>query len=200
MHEVRPDKTTERAIPGNISDFINSLKVLSRGDKAVLRRNAGNTLARSRNALGLFYRIVPHGIAGGRYEEIFFLVATLFGYNEVPHSGDFGTTMRKVKQFTQSNSPNSLDRRMAILLDSDFDWVEHSLNGGGEIAYRLRQCVKLAAGHHVGVDWPALLNDLLWWMHSDKKARKRWARSYFGHQNLEEINTSEIKEEEKNVD
>lgn len=163
--------------PGVVSRFIERLYELDRGDKAILRRNAGYTIAQSRNATGIFYRILPPEIVGHRDEEIYFLVATLIGYNHEPApEGDYGATMRAVRAKTSSDS---IDRRMRILLDSEFDLVDGLRPGGGEMAYRLRQSVKLAAGQRVGVDWPRLLDDLLWWSHPDKRARKRWARSYY---------------------
>lgn len=172
MSEQRP---WQPEVPDYMSDFVNRLSKLDRGECAILRRNAGLTIAESRGALGLFYRLLPSGIGTGR-EEIFFLVATLYPLNERRMSGDFGQTIRTLKQKT---GRDSLDRRMAILLDSQFDLVGGRTPGGGELAFRLRQAVKLAAGHEIGIDWPLLLRDLTWWTDPDRRVQKRWARSYF---------------------
>jgi CRISPR type I-E-associated protein CasB/Cse2 len=85
--------------------------------------------------------------------------------------------MRAVRVQTGSES---VDRRMAFLLDSEFDRIDGRKSGGGEMAFRLRQCVRFAAGHKIGVDWPQLLADLKGWMHPSKRVRKQWAQSYYG--------------------
>jgi CRISPR type I-E-associated protein CasB/Cse2 len=157
-------------------EFATALKELERGERAMLRRNAGETIASSRDVMGLFYRILPPGMSK-RDEEVCFLVATMFALNHrYCHEGDFGTTMAAVRAKTSSAS---LDRRVAVLLDSEFDMIGGSQPGGGEMAYRLRHLVKLAAGQEVGVDWEELLEDLSWWGSESRRARKKWARSYF---------------------
>jgi CRISPR system Cascade subunit CasB len=166
--------------------FFENLAKLDRGDLAVLKRNTGNLISQSRQAMGLFYRLLPHEVANSRDEELYFLVATLYGYNhEFAEEGDFGTTMHRVKiaregSAEETGSLSPIDRRMAILLDSELDLADGFRPGGGEASYRLRQCVKLAAGARVGINWPLLLKDLTQWSHPDKKVRKRWARSYYG--------------------
>lgn len=162
--------------PEPVRRFIGTLGKLDRGELATLRRNAGRTLAESRDALGLFYRILPPAVAGGRDEEVYFLVATLYPLDDRSHTGDFGSTLKAVRATT---NPDGVDRRMAVLLDSDFGQA-NGRQAGGELAYRLRQAVRLAAGHEVGVDWPRLLVDLIWWGHPERRVRKQWARSYYG--------------------
>jgi hypothetical protein len=70
---------------------------------------------------------------------------------------------------------------MAILLDSEFDLIDGYQPGGGEMAYRLRQCIRLADSKEVGVDWTKLIKDLIFWTHPGKNVKKRWANSYFGY-------------------
>lgn len=162
--------------------FIRSLMELSTGDLAALKRNAGNTIGESRGAAGVFYRILPRSVAGRYREEIYFLIATLFGLNKYAFAGDFGATMRAVKQKTGTENT---DRRMAIILDCVFGAVDGGRPGGGELPYRLRQSVKLAAGHEVGVDWVNLLDDLCRWDHPQKFIQKKWARSFFSAVDIE---------------
>jgi len=173
--------------------FLDRLERLSRGERALLKRNAGQTIASSRNAVGLFYRILPKVSAD--QEEFYFLVATLYGFNQRGHAGNLGATMRDLKQVrdrkrygrapdTGVSTPerkdrNPIDRRMAILLDAEFDLVDGRYPGGGEMAYRLWQCVKLADSAEVGVNWLTLLQDLPWWSHPNRRVRKQWARAYF---------------------
>lgn len=163
--------------PVLITKFIDNLQNLKLGEIACLRRNAGSTIAESRNCLGLFYRFLPYEVSGKREEELYFLVATLYGLNGYVIHGDFGVTMKEIK--LKTNSEN-IDRRMLILLDSRFGITENFHPGGGEMAYRLRQCIKLADSHQIGVDWEHLLYDLTYWSWPEKKVQKQWARAYFG--------------------
>ena len=181
---------------GARGQFLGRLAGLSRGDLATLRREAGNTLGESRRALGLFYRMLPPSLASGRHEEVCFLVATLFALNDRPHSGDFGTTMRDVRAARgggprlEGENEGPIDRRMRVLLDSDFERVGGRA-GGGELAYRLRQCVSLARSAEVGVDWGQLLDDLTRWDLPERRVQKRWARSYYSNQETATEPTSE---------
>jgi CRISPR system Cascade subunit CasB len=157
--------------------FIDRLGDLPRGNLATLRRDAGCTIAESRGGMDIFYRLYGNG--DERVEEIYFLVATLFDLNrDRPVAGNFGATMRAARPPGSGDHP--LDRRMSILLDSQFGLVDGYKPGGGELGFRLRQCVKLAASKRAGVNWPQLVEDLTWWSHPDKKPQKRWARAYYG--------------------
>lgn len=164
-------------VPVEVASFIHSLTSLTehgeRGELAKLRRSAGHTLSQAGATMGLFYRLLPS--RAYRQEEIFFLVATLYPLNPRQLKGDFGTTMAALRS---AASLSTLDRRMAILLDSDFDQIDDKV-GGGSLSYRLRQLVKYAASKQVGVDWARLLADLLYWTNSEKRVQKRWARSYY---------------------
>jgi CRISPR type I-E-associated protein CasB/Cse2 len=168
----------------SVTEFVGRLEELrkdSPGDMAVLKRNAGATIAESHNAMVVFYRLLPYGIAGTPREETYFLVATLYGLNKYHHYGDFGSTMRQVKD---KRGSDSVDNRFRILLDGEFEAAARS-RGGGELSFRLRQLVALAASSEVGIDWPQLLNDLLFWNSEKRLTQKRWAQSYFGERKSE---------------
>lgn len=157
--------------------FVDRLRQLKPGPLAMLRRSAGNVIAEAPAlTLMVFYQVLPFELRGSYSEEIYFLVATLLPLNKHYLTGDFGVTMKRVR----STSSPSVDRRMAILLDSEFDKIDGFRDGGGEMAYRLRQCVRMADGKKIGVDWLQLLLDLYWWSHPEKRIRKKWAASYFG--------------------
>lgn len=154
-----------------IHEFISRLKRLEdRGDRAILRRNAGETLSTARGAAAVFYRLLPPDVHR-LDEELYFLVATLFCLNSRDHTGDFGQTLRDVKA---RSGKDSVDLRMKVLLESAWD-----RSGSGELAYRLRQAVKLAASHDVGVNWGKLLEDLHWWSGDQRRVQKQWASSYY---------------------
>ena len=177
-------------------EFVNNLKTLKRADLAVLKRNAGHTVAESRGAMGLFYRVLPQRLVGSISEDIYFLVATLYPLNGQDHDGDMGATMRAVKTLRGKTKENdSMDRRMNALLDSESDSASGTPSAGGEMAYRLRQAVKLAAAAGVGINWQKLTEDLTFWSHPDRRARKRWARSYYGEQSSKAESKPQKKEE-----
>ena len=165
-------------LPADIQAFVGRLTAVEdRGDLARLRRAAGRPLSQAGQALGLFYRLVPSGVS--RDEEIYFLVATLYPLNPPTRGhetkGDFGTTMAALRKKVDLGA---LDRRMAILLDSDFDRIDGK-PGGGSLSYRLRHLIKYAEAQAVGVDWGRLLADLVRWTDPERRVQKRWARSYY---------------------
>jgi CRISPR system Cascade subunit CasB len=161
---------TPPAIAPNITRYIDRLDALDPGQRARLKRNAGNTLAESRGLLPLFYRILPGSIAGQRDVETYFLVATLHGLNPRPgFRGNFAQTLANVAGDSSAHR-DGIDCRVAILLDSH----------RGELPFRLRQAVRFVASHERPIDWPRLLHDLLRWDHPGRIVQRAWARSYFG--------------------
>lgn len=163
--EQQPDKLA------NEKAFIETLSKLDNGQKAALRRNAGNTLAEARN-VNWFYGISSR-FAREWDEEAYFLVATLFAFDKTGggQAGNFGDTVRKLR------TNDSTDRRFNILLDADFD-----PRTGGELSYRLRQMVKWVLSKkdlNSRINWPQLLFDLKRWNHERKYIQKQWARRYY---------------------
>ena len=154
--------------------FVQGLSELGRGDLAILKRNAGNSLAESRNAMW-FYRLLDEQ-QRKQGPELAFLLATLYGLNQRSCTGNFGATMRVL---SQHSSASAIERRFLILLDSEFDRDERGLSAGGEAAFRFRQLVKLAASKEVGIDWPSLLFDLRRWSHPGRIVQKKWSDDFF---------------------
>jgi len=148
--------------------FCERLEKLDPGDRARLKRSAGQTLAEAhRQALGLFYSLLPHGISPAQ-EETFFLVATLYPMSEPNGRGDLGNSLRLARQ--EHNAPG-LDRRVIVLLDSDTT----------QLPFRLRQAIHFLQSCRVAVDYVRLLDDLLYWTHHERLVQRRWARSYFAN-------------------
>ena len=157
-------------------EFVKNLKNAPRGDLAILKRACGSSISESSNAMGIFYRLLPYSGIKHWDEEIYFLVATLYGLNSYYFSGDFGKSLRLVKG---KLGTESLDNRFIGLLDSTFENIRGSYEGGGEIAFKLRQLIKLSASKEVGIDWRRLIKDLKMWTHPKKFVQKNWAKSYF---------------------
>lgn len=161
-------------------EFVARVQALDRGRQAMLKRNAGNTIAQSRG-IRWFYSLLKSD-QFGRDEEVFFLVATLLAQDRRalegrrPFSGGFGQTMR---QLADRSNADGVERRFRILLDAEFDLEEAYKPAGGELAFRMRQLVKLAGAKEVGVDWPQLLYDLRRWRAPGKRVQKQWAQSFY---------------------
>ncbi len=169
--------------------FIKKIINARSGDVAVLKRASGLTLAESRGAMGVFFKLLPPQLQNVWNEEIYFLIATLIGFNNYPFSRSFGKSMRRVYQKTKSES---IQKRMMSLLNSKFGLIDNRYPGGGETAFRIRQCVRLASSHEVGINWLELLNDLLYWTHEDGFIQKKWSRDFFSE--YEKENDNEFKE------
>lgn len=86
------------------------------------------------------------------------------------HGVDLASALRKLKTDPkQSQAGESLTKRFTALLDADSD----------ELPWRLRQITTLLSASGITIDWPALLNDLWHWNHSDRFVQVRWARHFW---------------------
>lgn len=82
----------------SIEQFITALGELDRAGLARLKRNAGNRLAKARDAQRVFFQVLPYDITRAAEQEDFFLVATLFPLMpHTMHGINLGTTLRRVK-------------------------------------------------------------------------------------------------------
>jgi CRISPR system Cascade subunit CasB len=147
-----------------ITDFCQKLARLDAGERARLKRNAGRTLAQSRQVVGLFLnQLMPRDVPR-YYEDTYFLVATLYPLNpEAGGSGSLGTALRRARE------SESLDRRVEVLLDAD----------ATHLPFRLRQLVRYLYSKRVPIHWPVLLRHLLAWNSDKRWVQERWAHDYF---------------------
>jgi CRISPR system Cascade subunit CasB len=156
---------TERELDSKVAAFFGRLDRLDAGERARFKRSAGQPLAGARDVLGLFYHVLPPGVPAYQ-EAMYFLAATLYPMAEGGGKGDLGDSLRQAQQ---SKNTKGLDRRVEILLDSD----------EAQLPFRLRQAIHFLQSNRVRVNWPRLLDDLLYWTHPDRFIQRRWARSYF---------------------
>lgn len=147
------------------TDFIQRLHKLDRGDRARLRRNAGNALSEARDGLGLFYRTLPPNVPESHHRQ-YFLLATLFPLAGPSDDRNLGATLRRIRD---AQNAAALDRRVTALLDSD----------SGQLPFRLRQIIRLIESKRAGVNWGQLLMDLLQWDREDRRVQRAWAMAYF---------------------
>ena len=165
-------ETKEKALPKPILDFVDKLSKLEAGDRARLKRNAGNRLTESNRAMGLFYnKLLPYSVREFD-EEWYFLVATLYPL-EKETSGtpppNFGSSLRQVR--TDKNS-SGLDRRVERLLDADEQ----------QLPFHLRQAIHFLTSNRGRVRWGQLLEDVLHWSAPSRYVQRRWARAYFANE------------------
>ena len=172
-------------------EFIERIEKLDTGELAMLRRGCGERDPVEGRCPWLNAHI--YGVAS---EATAFLVASLLAQYKTAKiragdhrlDGNFGVTWKRAIAGSDSKS---LERRFHILLDSDYD----SWSGDGDLPYRLRQMIRYAASKGVGVDWPTLLTDLKFWSHPEKRVQKRWARSFFATERLEDATTPQEEKE-----
>jgi CRISPR type I-E-associated protein CasB/Cse2 len=148
--------------------FLEKLAMLDIGEKARLKRDAGKTIAEGQN-MGLFYRLLPYGVPNWQ-EETYFLVATLYPMLQNGGTGNFGASLRQIRDPDPKRN-NSLDRRVEILLDAD----------PAQLPFRLRQAVRLIRSRNseARINWQRLLEDLLQWNRPSRWVQENWARAYF---------------------
>lgn len=145
--------------------FFERLSRLDAGGRARLKRSAGQPLAEARDALGLFFSVLPPGVPEYQH-EMYFLAATLYPLAESGAQGDLGASLRRARQAKNSKG---MDRRVESLLDAD----------ASQLPFRLRQAIQYLRSNRVRVNWSRLLDDLLGWTHPDRYVQRRWAQSYF---------------------
>lgn len=152
--------------------FISRLRELSRGELAMLKRNAGENIKSSRDAIVVFYQI-SRGLAMSPWEEdTYFLVATLYALypDSDAECGGFGVTLREIRKKTSA----SLDMRVKRLLECEPVTEENN-----ELGFKLRQMVNLAKAKIVKINWPLLIEDLSSWGSDKCWVQRKWAKQYY---------------------
>ncbi len=167
----------------SIERFVAELGKLDEGERARLKRNAGNTLSESRDVLGLFYNKLLSCIQIPEWqEETYFLVATLYpfekrdrrqregvaGSTDTPQSRprNLGASLHQIRS---EKNGTGLDRRVERLLDADVH----------QLPFYLRREVQFVANEGGRIDWEILVQDILRWTHPDHYIQRNWARDYF---------------------
>lgn len=150
-----------------VDQFVERLSRLEAGDRAKLKRNAGNSLGQSRGIHALFFRLLPYGIPRSQ-EAWYFLVATLYPLAEPSSKGTLGDALRHARN-NHPEREKGFDRRLEVLLDADPD----------QVPFRMRQIVRLLSAAEIPVNWNQLLQDLIRWNHPNRYIQEKWARAYY---------------------
>jgi CRISPR system Cascade subunit CasB len=159
--------------------FIEACSKLDSGDSAQLKRNAGNSIAESHNALGIFYSKLLRYITVPEWDEArFFLVATLYPFERPSKKTDaepavvtnrphnFGASLKAAR--TKDNQ-EGLDKRFERFLDADAQ----------QLPFYLRREVRFIINEGKKINWEQLLKDLRHWDHAERFVQRAWARAYF---------------------
>lgn len=155
----------EQDLDPKLATFVERLAKLDAGERARLKRNAGQKLAESRGVMGMFYHLLPPGVSEYQHEA-YFMLATLYPLADGGGQGNLGDALRLARQ---AKNAKGVDRRVEILLDAD----------DAQLPFRLRQAIRFLKSNNVRVNWPRLLADLLRWAHPNRFVQQQWARSYF---------------------
>jgi CRISPR-associated protein Cse2 (CRISPR_cse2) len=179
----------------------------SPGQRASLRRNQGNSLDEVRN-VGWFRHFMARWRDENKLDNVpsdglVFLVATLMAddrkvietvraSNELPKGKrNLGASLDDVERTRDAGAHDAkmklkpdpqrresrFERRLRILLDAELAW-----DGTGELAFRLRQCVRLVLAERDGmarIAWGQLLLDLSRWNWDNRPSRRDWAQSFY---------------------
>ncbi len=168
-----------------VAEFIKNLSQLEDGDRARLKRNAGNSLAESHQVTLLFFqKIAPYGISKWQ-EDRYFLLATLYPFDKAQREKDRGkgkskdekaattdtyaTTLgRSFRNAHTDQNQTGLDRSFSRLLDAD------------EVQYpfHLRRAIMRLTNDWVFIDWQQLTKDALQWHFTNRTVQQKWARDY----------------------
>jgi CRISPR system Cascade subunit CasB len=150
--------------------FINWLENLSTQKRvwtrarAVLRRSLAFEPGAYPPALPYVEPLVPPNSTSWQ-RDAHYLVAGLYAYKDAQHLQ--GRSLpAALREEARRRRSDSVERRFLALLDADRD----------QIAFRLRQAVSLIEG---GLDFQALLQDLLRWFHPSRYVQTRWAREFY---------------------
>lgn len=105
--------------------------------------------------------------ADERLTRAAYLVASLFALHPESAAGSLGASFRALS--LKPNQEQGAQRRLVSLLNANFE----------ELPRRLRQAVTLLRAHDVGLDWPRLLRDILYWRPPRRPVQRRWASDFW---------------------
>ena len=153
--------------------FVKFITKLDRGEQAKLRRNVGKDLAESRN-ISWFFRVLNEFNIPVRQEDLYLTFASLLCHDKramrdgAVFSGDLSASLALL---ARKGSPEAVERRLRILLDTD--------SPGEADDFRFAQVIRLLISKDIPIDWPRLLIDLCDWTKETRPVQKRWARNYY---------------------
>lgn len=107
-----------------------------------------------------------------RYEDAYFLVATMIGLypKESWKSEDKYNNLGKSLSFLKDES-GSIEKRFVALLNSDEE----------DLSKHLRQIVSLLKSKDAPINWFQLLKDIKYWSNENRSVQRSWAKGFWGN-------------------
>lgn len=154
--------------------FFQRLKLLGNGDRAALKRAAGTMLADADGkAISAFYRCLPFGTPQ-RQEDRWFAVACLRCLWDAEAEGGEPFEQMIGRMIAAEELSDSTLHRAEVLLDTAWDEDGYMLTKLTRLVKLIRQKSDRAL-----IDFPALLEDLIYWNAENQSVQRKWARSIF---------------------
>ena len=151
--------------------FFEALDRLSAGERAVLRRAAGQPLqGADARAMAAFYRCLPWDVCKKRFDEDRWFASACFHCLWDAKSGP-RYPLEQIMWELQKKS-DSMERRLASLLDMPWE-------ADGYLLTKLSRIVKMTRQQGYCVDCDSLLEDLLHWNSDSQYVQRKWARAMY---------------------
>ena len=156
------------------ASFFLKLNGLGTGDRAMLRRAAGEMLKEADGkAITAFYRCLPYGVPQWQEDRWFAVACISCLWDAEAGNGDLfeNTVSRMIREESLSASTQ---HKMEILLDTAWDEDGYMLTK----LVRMIKMIRQKAGRDP-IDCPALLDDLIYWNAENQSVQRKWARAMF---------------------
>ena len=161
--------------------FFSRLNSLGTGERAALRREAGVMLQEADSvALTTFYRCLPP-VVDSRQEGKWFAIACLRCLWDPGEENGKPFAQIVADLIRRDELSASTGHRVENLLDTPWDVDGYMLT---KLA-RLVKLVKQKSGD-VAVDFPDFLGDLLRWNYDSQPVQRKWARTIFASDTMNE--------------
>ena len=161
--------------------FFSRLNSLGTGERATLRREAGIMLQEADSAaLTTFYRCLPP-VVDSRQEGRWFAIACLRCLWDPGEENGKPFAQIVADLIRRDELSASTGHRVENLLDTTWD-------GDGYMLTKLARLVKLVKqkSGDVAVDFPDFLEDLLRWNYDSQPVQRKWARTIFASDTMNE--------------
>ena len=160
-------------------EFFERLNKLETGERAALRRKAGTMIqSADGKALKAFYRCVPQSIRSN--EDKWFAIACLRClWDEGEDKGEpLETVISSLVR--RDELSESTSHRVSTLLDTRWDQ-------DGFMLSKLSRLVKLVRQKQSAmIDFPKLLEDLVYWKSDSQSVQRKWASAMFSYEKKNE--------------
>lgn len=154
--------------------FLKRISNLPKGDKVALKRAVGKHLNDVDSyTLAAFYRCLPSGIPWHQ-EDRWFAVACMHCLWNT-HTEDCKPVEKVIADLIAAGAmTESTQHKIEVLLDTPWD-------ADGLLLTKLARMMKLIHQRSSGadIDFPALLEDLIYWNTNNQSVQKKWARTIF---------------------